>query len=188
MSKLILIIGFIACSALILSAQKTEDISRLKIRISAWPGSSTKNQLKKSGYVNAELSYRMNAFVEAGLSTGVFQGIKFQSDDDGNITSKKHYLLYFGPHANLHIMPFIIDNSKLRFDFYLAGKAGWKPYYPYNEKLKLSTFYFLGAGTSYFITKNIGLFAEYGYYKAGNLIVNENENSEFRLGLVFQFF
>ncbi|GAB1418996.1 hypothetical protein MASR2M12_17610 [Bacteroidales bacterium] len=188
MSKIIALFGIISCSVLVLSAQTREDFSSLRIRVSGWPGYTSKNQGKITGYLKGEVSYRMNPFFEAGVSAGVFQSYKFQSDNAGNIISDKHYLMHFGPHVNLHIIPFFVDHHKLRFDFYLAGKAGWIPYFSLNENMKFTTYYFLGAGTNYFITKNIGIFAEYGLYKEGIRTGNSNKSSKFRSGLVFQFF
>jgi len=187
MNKSIFLILIFILGVMILDAQETNDYAKFRIRVSGWPTYSPKAQGKKYGYINSEFSYRFNKLFEAGFSTGIYQDSKFEKDAAGNILANKHLLMHFGPHANLHLIPFFINNPKLRFDFYLAGKAGWKQYYPAFENRKLANYYFIGAGASYFFTRNLGLYAEYGFKKASVQWINGNDASEFRLGLVLKF-
>jgi len=100
---------------------------------------------------------------------------------------------FYGIRFNYQLLPLFLKEINTRFDIYATAKLGavtqnWKFYEGAIETPSIvkqhETIleYAIGLGTSYYFTKNIGLFGEYNF---GHFI--NDDNSHFQAGLTYKF-
>ena len=114
-----------------------------------------------------ETNYGINKFIEVGIYTG-FQHYEWLEDYSSDIIYERNrsFAPLFGVNANFHILPFLVQSEKCRWDLYLTTKYGGcylphteidQPDFPYK---KYRQEYGLGIGAGYYFKNIIGIFAE----------------------------
>lgn len=158
-SKSLIFIGLICFQsmfALNLLAQQNTDYDRWAIKLNGKPTRDHYGR-KDYGFINAEATYKIKNFLELGLGTGLQKRYYVPDLTNPQLTPTNTYR--FDALVNLHILPLIFGNQTFRLNLYLAGKTGlFKISRHFEEEFD----YFLGGGASFFVTRNIGLYGEYG--------------------------
>ena len=130
---------------------------------------------RNHGNIRLETGYKITKVLESGIYFGI-SNIPFEYDDA--------YSPDFGLSSNFHILPLFLNTSN-KFEPYLTGKIGG--YYINNKSLyseKLGLTFSIGAGSSFYLWKQMGFFFEYNYsfsdfsFYKGNI---------FRSGLTYRF-
>ena len=123
------------------------------------------------GNLRLETNYVLCNFIEPGLYVGYsnFKNTEFPLTST-LITPYKSDALFYGLNTNFHILPFIFRSGKIRFDIYAGAKLGMITMIaPANSLYKGTQFdYALLGGANYLITKNWGIYVEYGVSKKVN--------------------
>lgn len=158
-----------------------------RIKLSVIPEKPTPAGLQTRWHASTQFSFMPTKHFEGGLSAGLGQQYGALPGPGGNLVLSRLNLLRFEGIANLHLLPFIIDTPNLRLELYIAGKVGVKQWYNINFDKKLRARFFLGAGASYYLTRNIGVFAEYGYRRSFKTIADLKEKAEFSGGITIKF-
>lgn len=140
-------------------------------------GNRLNNRIQTNGNYRLEVNYGVSDIIEAGFYTGY-------SKFDSGFTLDKYSAIFYGVNCNLQFLPFLIDESDFRFDFYVTGKLGGlyiaSPTNHYSHGNYVE--YGIGPGTSFYLSKHIGVFVEYCYGK-----YYFNDNIKFRYGLSIKF-
>lgn len=123
----------------------------------------------------------LNYGIHNNLECGISSWYTFSSSN--GITSNQSINTL--ANVNFHILPFIFKESKeFRFDFYLNGNVGLAMIFfniqGYNNTA-YSELFGIGAGLSFYLLDNFGVFAEYNYGKY------YFTNNLFRYGLSIKF-
>jgi len=170
-----------------LFAQDTAQSHQWRIKLYVKPDMPEAAGLKTLWQANTQFSFMPTKHFEGGLSAGLVQKYGVLPGPGGNLIMSKLNLLRFEAITNLHLLPFILDTPNLRIELYLAGKIGVEQYYNIDYDKKPGARFFLGAGAAYYLTRNIGVFAEYGYrryFKNKNGVDNK---ADFLGGLAIKF-
>jgi hypothetical protein len=116
-----------------------------------------------------EGNYGHNNFLESGIYLGYtnFTNYDATTDLNQNIQTYTSNAFFYGVNTNLQILPLLKPAQEPRLDLYISGKVGLLSFVaPKESVLSGSTFdasFYLGA--SYFVFRNLGLYAEYGFSK-----------------------
>ncbi|MDZ4205525.1 MAG: hypothetical protein U1C46_12000 [Bacteroidales bacterium] len=167
-------------------AQQSTIKSRWSIKLSGMPGYNTSVGKKKMGFIKTEVNYGFTNFFEIGSYVGVQEGL-FSKPIQGGVETQKKIFPIFGLGANVHLLPLIVKNPNLRFDFYLAGKVGGRHVSGDVNNSGLSWNYFAGIGLSAYLLKHIGVFTEYGYEPQINPSIKTIEKPKIFWGIAFKF-
>jgi len=147
---------------------------------------TTENGLKRVsvGNYQVEANYSFSKLIDAGVYFGYS---RFETNNvnwtDLIVYTKYSYTPFYGVNCVFHILPLLVKTDS-RFDLYITGKLGGlsiispEGYYPHGQ----STEYGLGSGFSFYLTKNLGLYAEYCYGK-----YYFKDDSKLRYGLTLKF-
>jgi hypothetical protein len=127
------------------------------------------------GNFRLETNYHLLKFFEIGGYVG-YSRYSGRMDKNRVIFSYEN-TPFVGLNVNLQLLPFLIKKAESRFDLYLLGRYGGGYYITQIVHFSGNSGFFLdynhGAGFTSYLTKHIGLFAEYGftgrYIKDGNL-------------------
>jgi hypothetical protein len=96
----------------------------------------------------------------------------------------KYSAIFYGINCGLQLLPFLIKEDDFRFDFYITGKFGGfylsSPPNHFSHGTNLE--YSIGPGISFYLSKHLGLFAEYCY---GKYYFNDKTNLRYGLTLKF---
>jgi len=127
------------------------------------------------GNIRLEGNYGLNSFIEVGGYLGYYKFWNMKNplanpDFPGATNEFYRYqsdALFYGINSNIHLMPFLVKNNKVRIDLYLSGKLGAiSMIAPANSTYSGTAFDYGGyAGMAYYITKSWGLYVEYGLNK-----------------------
>lgn len=137
-----------------LKAQEKQSPAYWYIKASGWPEYVDKNSVFQNGHIEVQLNKRVHKLLETGLSAALYKG-------DDNYSQG---FLNLGVVGNWHFLPLIIDKENLRFESYLSGKLGLAKYFQANgNNQTIWSRYYFGIGTAYYLTRQVGVYFEYGY-------------------------
>lgn len=128
------------------------------------------------GNIRLEGNYGLTNFVEVGGYFGYDKFLNFRmpvANQDNPETGGQFFYtyqsdaLFYGINANFHIMPFFVKDKRVRLDIYLSAKIGAISMLAPTRSAYYGTAFDYGgyAGLAYYLGKNWGLFAEYGFNK-----------------------
>ena len=127
------------------------------------------DKMREMSNFKVETNYGINKFIEVGIFTG-FQHYEWLEDYSSDMVYERNrsFAPLFGVNANFHILPFLVQSEKCRWDLYLTTKYGGcylphteidHPNFPsYHKKYRQE--YGLGIGAGYYFKNIIGIFAE----------------------------
>lgn len=170
-----------------LFAQDNAQNHQWRIKLYIKPDKPEAAGLKTLWHANTQFSFMPTKHFEGGLSAGFWQKYGALPGPGGSLLLSKVSYLRFEAITNLHLLPFIIDTPNLRLDFYLAGKIGVEQYYNINYDKNFGAKFFLGTGAAYYFTRNIGVFAEYGYRRSFKNKPGVDNKADFIYGLTIKF-
>lgn len=131
------------------------------------------------------INYRIHKLLASGIYFGQQRYMVFPEriDEDQPYMSKIENSLLFGIQSNLHLAQYMPRIGNF-MDLYLSGNLGLQRYKPLINLVPNGTQfrYGFGAGMAVYVTKNIGVFTEYGYKNTEWRIV-----SELKYGLSIKF-
>lgn len=168
-----------------LSAQDNAPDQKWRFKISGKPVKSNSSIGNTLWHANAQAGFFPNRHLETGISIGLHQEYKLSYNSNNDLYLGKDNRLRFEAIANLHLLPFLIDGKSTRLDFYLAGKSGILIFKMTDNSKKARLGFFLGAGAAYYLTRHIGIFAEYGYRKSFKS--NIDNQADFMGGIAIKF-
>lgn len=183
---ILLLSGFHLCFGN-LFAQDNMQYHQWRIKLFVKPEKLDAPGLKTLWHANTQFSFMPTKHFEGGLSAGLRQQYGALPGPGGNLVLSKLNIFRYEGIANLHLLPFIMDTPDLRLELYLAGKVGAEQYYNMNYDKKTGARFFLGAGASYYLTRNIGAFAEYGYRRSFKSKPGVDNKIDFLFGLTIKF-
>jgi opacity protein-like surface antigen len=187
MTKQLILIVLLCFSIVSLFAQEKLPIPQWQLKVSGKPVKSESSIGHTLWHANVQAGFMLNRHFETGISFGLQQVYKLQIPPDNIPFLVKDNRLRFEAVANLHLLPFLIDSEKLRFDLYLAGKTGLQIIESPDTRKNARTSFFLGAGAAYYLFRQIGVFAEYGYRNSSESIRGEDKRSGFMAGVAIRF-
>lgn len=135
--------------------------------------------------LQVEANYGLTDWLYVGVDLG-YSPTAFSSSENSKSLEKGNAQTY-GIHTELHVLPLLIKDKRLRVDFYLKGKmGGYRLASQYlfdlsnldvgqsvttNERSKLfakSGFdYGASAGLAFYVTQHLGIYGEYGLGDTG---------------------
>ena len=175
MTKTILLISLtlMMCQSTFSQDSYLKNRWNIKLAYSRFPSGTTRysghsREMEKIGHLRLETHYGLFNFMEGGIFLGYckYETLVLQSDSTylGPVDASA---VFYGLSTNFHLLPLLVDGDDFRFDAYLSVKLGGQYLSsPENSLLESgNTFeYFIGPGLSFYISKHIGIFGEWGYY------------------------
>lgn len=126
---------------------------------------------KKETYNNfrLEANYGVLNFLEIGAHLGYCRSLAFNFNQaDSSVSLLKLNTPFFGLDINVQLLPFLIKKPDFRFDLYLLGRYGGY-YLPAPDHSSVMRGFYPeirhGAGLAFYLTKQVGIFAEYSFTK-----------------------
>jgi hypothetical protein len=179
---------FLAVSSM---AQDSYLKNRWNFKLSGAP-QLTINSRRHNAFLMAEANYGILNHIEVGIALG-FENtkiVKLKPDASNppifsDYSSEDYISPLYNLHLNYHLMPYLVKEKNPRFDFYLTGKLGGL--YQKSDLSDQSFYwnYFLGGGLSWFFTRNVGVYTEYG--KRWPINGASNSKMQTRFGVAVKF-
>jgi hypothetical protein len=182
------IIGLLLLAIVAVSAQAQD--SYIKGRWNAKLGYSNSFKMDFSDtwritnpMLQVEANYGLTDWLYVGVDLG-YSPTAFSSDENSKSLVKGNAQTY-GIHTELHVLPLLIKDKRLRVDFYLKGKVGgyrlasayiFDPVDLVNTgfdfgEMKLNSRsgfdYGASAGLAFYVTQHLGIYGEYGLGDTG---------------------
>lgn len=130
-----------------------------------------------------EGNYGLTEYLYGGVDLG-YSPSAFSSSD-GGVSQESGNALTYGIHTELHVLPLLIKDKRLRVDFYLKGKVGgYRLTSSYilvpldfdkngsgsieiKPTVRSGFDYGASAGLAFYVTQHLGIYGEYGLGDTG---------------------
>lgn len=169
-------------SALPTQAQKAQ-ANDWNIRIGGRPTYMTKDRFRKDGFVGHDITRNISGVLETGLGYAVSSVIVPRLTPDNTIESDTILSHRFDAIVNFHFLPLLGEKTPERIDVYATARIGVRNMFTEFDK---RADFFGGLGAAYYITKNLGVYGEFGWQPLFKGNISGADLKNWRLGLTLK--